>query len=433
MMNFCKKLPLIPAQSTGRDIVLLFLAGLLIRLLLMPFFCHVDFLSEMRRVHETLLTGHYYPGKTRLVVYFIEMISMRIFLPFLPDADTMFFIADGASTTAGIHAFSLFVSDPYIFRTLFLLKIPYLLFDMGTALVLYKLFIGKRHQFAAVACWLFNPVTLYAFYIFGRYESISIFFISLSIFLLKERRWLPAALMLGLAVNSREMYIFFIPLFVLSLFSRHEPWHHNIKKLAAPTGLLMLMLLGPALIQKIYHLHPFFVNKVSVVSHEIGRFWGLQINWFSPFFAGYASLCLFLIESRNRDVMYRYTLSAGLTIAWFFFCCTHSAHYASWLIIFPIVMLYFGRDTLFPFLLYCLVWILFWLFNTDAGVFTLFLASPVHKTLFAYKTIPQLYEMHAIPRGLPPLQFIRWFLHTMYAVSIGYLMIMMVKRRSDVA
>ncbi len=417
----------------GRDIVLLLLAGLLLRLLLMPFFCHVDFLSEMRRVYATLLAGHYYPGKTRLVVYFIEMAFMRIFLPFLPDADTMFFLADGESTTAGIHAFSLFVSDPYIFRTLFLLKIPYLLFDMGTAIVLYRMFAGKKHQRTAVACWLFNPVTLYAFYIFGRYESIAIFFISLSLLMLKEKRSLLAALMLGLAINSREMYVFFLPLLVLSLSSRHDTWFHNIKKITGPIVLLVFMLLAPTLIQNLLHLQPFFAGKVSVLSHEIGRFWGLQINWFSPFFAGYAALCLFLIESESRDAMHKYVLSSGLTIAWFFFCCTHSAHYASWLVIFPISLLYFNKRTLFPLCLYCLTWILFWLFNTDAGVFTLFLASPIHKTLFAFKSIPQLYEMHAIPRGLPPLQFVRWFLHTMYAVSIGYLMIMMIKRRTDEA
>ncbi len=433
-MIFCKKQnSVFTIQPLGRDIVVLFLAGLVLRLLLMPFFCHVDFLSEMRRVYATLTAGYYFPGTSRLIVYYVEMAFMQLFLPFLPHADTMFFVANGASTTAGIHAYSLFVSDPYIFRTLFLLKIPYLLFDMGTALVLYRMFAGKRQQMTAVACWLFNPVTLYAFYIFGRYESISIFFVSLSILMLREKRRLLAALMLGLAVNSREMYIFFLPLFVLALISRHNTWRENIKQFALPAVLLLLMLLAPMLIKKLFHLQPFFAGKVSVVSHEIGRFWGLEINWFSPFFAGYAALCLFLVENESWDVMYRYVLSAGLTIAWFFFCCTHSAHYASWLIIFPISMLYFGKNTLLPFFLYCFCWILFWLFNTDAGVFTLFLASPIHKTLFAFKSIPQLYEQLWMPLGLPPLQFIRWFLHTMYAVSIGYLMIMMIKRQRDVS
>lgn len=422
-----------PANRRLYCFLLIVLAGLFLRLSLMPFFCHVDFLSEMRRVHETLQVGYYYPGKTRLVVYFIELFFMRIFLPFLPDARTMFFLADGASTTAGLTSYALFVGDPFIFRTLFLLKIPYLIFDLATAGVLYRLFAQKKRQILAVACWLFNPVTLYTFYIFGRYESIGIFFIAMSIFMLQKKRVIWATVMLGMAVNSREMYVFFIPLFLLANISFSESWYGNAKKIWLPALILILMFILPTLVQKAFSLHSIFAgNGGSIVAHEIGRFWGLHLHWLSPFFAAYAVICLWLVETSMGSSLKKYVLAAGLTIGSFFFCCTNSAHYSSWLVLFPVCMLYFDRHIVFALVLFCCCWLFFWLFNTDAGVFTLFLASPIHKALFAIKTIPELYIMHAIPRGFPALQYVKWFLHTMYAVSIGYLMFKMVKRPEDV-
>jgi len=407
--------------------LLLLLAGLLVRLLLMPFFCHVDFLSEMRRVHETIVAGYYYPGKARLVVYAVEAVVMKLFLPFLPHANTMFFVADGAQSTAGLGAFSLFVSSPYIFRTLFLLKIPYLFFDLATAVVLYRMFNEKKHQLTAVACWLFNPITLYTFYIFGRYESIAIFFIAMSILMLRQKKMIWASIMLGIAVNSREMYVFFIPIFLLSQLSPERRFLENSKSIFLPTIIVCLLLILPALVQRIFSLHPFVTSSGSVVAHEISRFWGLQLNWLSPFFAAYAIICLWLIETKKTSEHLKFVVAAAMTIGIFFICCTHSAHYSSWLILYPICMLFFDRKVVFALLLFSLCWFVYWLFNTDAGVFTLFLASPVHKNLFGCKSIPQLYQFQAAGRGLPNLQFIRWFLHTMYAVSIGYLLVKMVR------
>jgi hypothetical protein len=418
--------------NSVRCFLLLLLAGLLVRLLIMPFFCHVDFLSEMRRVHETILAGYYYPGKARLVVYFVEMAFMQLFLPFLPDAQTMFFVADGASSTAGLTSYSLFVSSPCIFRTLFLLKIPYLLFDMGTAIVLFIMFKEKKQQLAAVACWLFNPVTLYTFYIFGRYESIAIFFMAMSILMVSRNRLILAAIMLGVAVNSREMYIFFIPLFLLVQISKSISWIENCKRICVSLAILVVMFVLPVFIQKFFSLHPFINSGGSVVAHEISRFWGLHLHWVSPFFALYAIICLWLIETRNPSEHFKYVAATAMTIGSFFICCTHSAHYSSWFVLYPICMLFFNRKTVFALGLFSLCWFVFWLFNTDAGVFTLFLASPLHKNLFGLKSIPQLYEYQSSLRGWPDLQFIKWFFHTMYAVSIGYLMVKMIKEPARV-
>ena len=93
----------------------LLLCGLLIRLVVMPFFCHADLLSEYRRVYMTIETGFFLPQLTRLVVYVIELATMAAVLPLLPNAGGIFYFPDLARSTAGLPEYLLFVSDPTIF------------------------------------------------------------------------------------------------------------------------------------------------------------------------------------------------------------------------------------------------------------------------------------------------------------------------------
>lgn len=407
--------------------MLLLLVGILLRLFLMPFFTHVDFLSEMRRVHEIILSGYSFPATARLVVFFIETLFMKLSLPILPDAETMFFVSKGEQATAGLNAFSLFISDPYIFRTLLLLKMPYLFFDIGTAVVLFGLLKGNKNQIMAVSIWLFNPITLYAFYIFGRFESIAIFFLAMTMYMLHRQRLFWAAAMLGMAINSRITYILLLPFFVLSLYDTTKNWFINYQRILLPSLLLSLLAIFPFMIKTLLSLQPLFPGKDPFVAGQFGRFWGLQLQWLSLFIAGYAILCLWIIEAQGKDSLYKFMLASGSCLALFLIFCTPSAHFTSWLVIFPICMYYFQRHVIFAFFLLSCCWCSFWLFNTDDGVFTMFLASPVHKSLFTIKTIPQLYEMYSIPRGLPKLEFIRWFFQTLLAVSLGYVIYKMAK------
>ena len=62
-------------------------------------------------------------------------------------------------------------------------------------------------QFLALKIWLCNPVTLYAFYLFGRFESIPIFFFALTLRLAQKQRLLAAAVALGLTLNCQNKRI----------------------------------------------------------------------------------------------------------------------------------------------------------------------------------------------------------------------------------
>ena len=95
---------------------------------------------------------------------------------------------------------------------LLLLKLPYLFFDLGTAYLLYKISKSKT----TIVLWLFNPITLYATYCMGVFDIIPVFFTVLSVYFLKQKKSLYAALALGFGVAYKTYPIFLLPFIIFS-------------------------------------------------------------------------------------------------------------------------------------------------------------------------------------------------------------------------
>ncbi len=404
----------------------LFGAGLLIRLLLMPFFAHVDFLSEYGRMYQVVATGNSTLYLGRIVVVVIEQVFLRLFLPLLPHADTMLRFNDLCQSTAGLPDYFLFVSDPQIFRTLFLLKIPYLLFDLGTALVIFRLMSGKSGQKTAFCLWLFNPITLYAFYVFGRFESIPICFLALTLLFLKEGRWTASAVSLGLALNCREIIVLYLPLFALSLFDRKWDRKSIIRQMAPAWGVLTWMTILPLWIKMRFET-PLATSAAQDMASAQALL-GMQFHWFEPFVFCYAAICLWLIEERSLDAFERFLTATGLCILSFLLVVVHSAHYVSWMVLFPITALYHGKPLVKPFVIFCACWMVTWAVQTDAGVFTLFLASPLSMNFSSFKTVLRVYETTIGPHVPIDITRLIWSMKTIYAACIAYLMVLFFRR-----
>lgn len=99
---------------------------------------------------------------------------------------------------------------------LFLLKFPYLIFDLLTGLVIYKLFNSVKTSIIALALWTFNPISLYATYMMGQFDIIPTFFIILSVYMVTKNKLDYAALSLGFGIAFKLSPIFLIiPLFIL--------------------------------------------------------------------------------------------------------------------------------------------------------------------------------------------------------------------------
>jgi hypothetical protein len=190
--------------STYRKI---FLLGILIRLLLMPFFAHGDIIAVHRRVEQVVCRGKSFLSYgPEAGVHAIESLSSKITSPVIP-----------CSTLSGIV--DSFYNAPYLNRMLFFFKLPYLLFEILYWLVMWKIFVKeddkKKRQITLFLA--LNPVMIYAVYIFGRFETYQIFFSAAVLFILSQAQkiklkdFVLVCASMALIFTIRESYLLILP------------------------------------------------------------------------------------------------------------------------------------------------------------------------------------------------------------------------------
>ncbi len=198
------------------------LAGLLIRLLLMPITAHSDLMhiywgSHLIAYHQRL------PGFQGLLRY-LHAGYLWLITPLLPPVDTLWihsaedpFLNPFVGQVLSTQGWYDFISQTEVFRTLFLLKVPYLLFDLGCAILLYRLGSDRDRARRMFTLWWLNPILLFAVYVFGRHEVIALFFVILSLYWIQRDRQNWGFLALGVAIAIRYYPVFLLPFFVFSL------------------------------------------------------------------------------------------------------------------------------------------------------------------------------------------------------------------------
>lgn len=119
-----------------------------------------------------------------------------------------------------------------LFVHLFLLRLPYLPFDIAGAFIFTKLFKTDKAKTFAFALWIFNPINLYATYLIGQFDIIPAFFILASLYqVLKrgdnptEKDFILSALFLGLGTAFK----IFPVLLIIPLASYAPKWSTRFK------------------------------------------------------------------------------------------------------------------------------------------------------------------------------------------------------------
>ena len=114
----------------------------------------------------------------------------------------------------GIEAFSGLGFDV----DLLFLKLPYLIFDLLMATLLYKVFEkNSRKAWVAFCLWLFNPVSWYTSFMIGQFDIIPTLLLVLSIYLVAKERYLLGVLSLGFGAGLKMFPLFFLPILALIL------------------------------------------------------------------------------------------------------------------------------------------------------------------------------------------------------------------------
>ena len=175
----------------------LFLLGILIRLLMMPFFAHEDILHTYRRAERLAFQGVPFYKFSDPLPHLIEGLNLKFFAIFT-----------GPDYFQNIH--QLFPYIEQLNAKLFIFKLPYLLAEIILWYCLFK-FLIKLNK-TNVLLVVFNPIMLYSVYLFGRYESFTLLAIVLLMTQLKKQiNLLKVGILLLLVVMTRFSLLMILP------------------------------------------------------------------------------------------------------------------------------------------------------------------------------------------------------------------------------
>lgn len=409
-------------QLNNRQFLIIALSSaVVIRLCLMPFFAHVDLFSEARRLFYVLDNGHYFDQGHRLVVYYIEMLFTAFSMLFIDVTEGVFHLKDPTQSTSDLVDYGFFLNDPNIYRHLFFFKLPYLLFDIATAVVIWRFIDNPAHKKIALVIWLFNPITLFATYIFGRFEVISLFFLAVTAYQLKYHRVFLASFLFAVSLHCREINLLFAPFFILAIIDFKDHLIKNITILSTSIGIIAFTFLVPAWLIRASggDLMLFVDPQATASSDAFQKMLSLGYYWFYPIIIALSALAIYAWEIGDRPHDERFVICAALAICIYFGFNVHSVHYAAWIVIFPLLAIQYGKNMSLPFTALCGVWIVMWLLKTDSGVFTLFLAAPLSTDFIGMGHFPTYFNQHLATQAIGLHQAIQ-IIRSLFLVVMGF-------------
>jgi len=338
--------------AVRRSIYKWLLIGLLIRFIFMPIASHLDLLSVYQRSSLVASGRVLWLGIGQTFVHYVHALFLLIFRPLMPYLETMLPAMTGS---ANWSIWELFVISPNIFRTLFLFKVPYLIFDLGCAFLLLAIFLKRRKGLVALKFWMLNPVVIFAAFIFSRYEPIAIFFILLSLYYARRNLLVKSLFSLGVAVVTRLYPLILLPFFVIILGKGLR----QRLKLAfwglLPLGIMIALsklfygVSGVESLAKSYHASYLMSLRFPL---------GVAYDVIFVFFAGYT--VLFLYAYFNTDHSFVNLWKSILCVLLFFFATSFfHPQYFMWLIPFLTLQVVEDKKFIGLFAIQILCWVVY--------------------------------------------------------------------------
>ncbi len=225
------------AGDATRNLALVVLAGVALRLAIMPFSMHFDAYQIYSRAHEAAYHNDWFGFTSQFIIQSLHNIWLLIVRPFLPDSGAIW---SETASTLGVGAsredYERFLAYDYLYRAIFLMKFPYVVADLGCAWTLTRLVpVGKR--VAVAAFWLLNPLVIFSSAIYGRHDSLAILLVLLSI--VAARRATDTGRIVGLALLGVATLTRFFPAIIVPLFLM--AFRRTVRQLALFLGLLIGM------------------------------------------------------------------------------------------------------------------------------------------------------------------------------------------------
>ncbi|MBN1353742.1 MAG: hypothetical protein JW994_03615 [Candidatus Omnitrophica bacterium] len=195
-------------------------------------------------------------------------------------------MAKNSGTLDYIHAFS----GLSLFKNLFLMKSPYLIFDFLIGGILLKLASGERKALSSYKLWIFNVVVLHSAYAVGQFDLIPTFFVILALLLATAK--MPYLCIISLCLGGgTKVFPFILVLPAVLLLG------NNWRKRA--------FLLFTALITTLFIYLPFYLSSGNALFDVFaqGRYYtGMtHIILSGVFFIFYIALSLNALADSKKD------------------------------------------------------------------------------------------------------------------------------------
>lgn len=327
----------------------IFLLGLLFRFLVMPFTGHWDIRGINFAVYNLPfkgITNVYEVAAKEEVEYFVNVNFGRDYFIYPP---LNYFTLAGFMTllkpfygpefVAWIEGWGnqmlKVITHPHVWRYLFLMKIPYLVFDIFLLTVLLKFFSRNKDQKLALIYWWLNPIVIYLPYIWGQFDIIPTAIMLLGVYRGVKHKPYQAALLFGLAASFKNYPLLLLP-FLAAIMGKRL-W--DMVKIFAVGILPFLLTTAP------YWNHAFF-RKTVLFSWQSQKM--LDFMWpiaaadgVYPFIIGYTLILLWTLYKLRGRVEY---LSLPMVMTLFSYYATTNFHQQWFLWILPYLVIYAVKD-----------------------------------------------------------------------------------------
>jgi len=266
-------------SSFRRTIAVLFVLGLLLRVVLMPIAFHPDLFWIT--YHAQNLASHGEVTKdlsTQPVPHLLYAATIWLFGPMLSPPEVIWpdewKLMGQEEYQGALELRTQIASAPRIHLTLFILKLPHLAFDLASAFLLLALLRKRtRGTVIAFAFWMFNPIGLYISYLYGRYDVVAAFFVLLSLYFFKRVRPFSSLAALTLALLSRVIDALLAPFFLIGALGQLKRQKRLLWGFLILGGVALLTLLSgalPRVVSLLDQAHGQFLlaAKLPIILHD---------------------------------------------------------------------------------------------------------------------------------------------------------------------
>ena len=268
--------------------------GILIRVFFMPFTFMEGLLFTYRRSAILLFSPNTGMNIEQLIIESFQSAYLFIINNIFPYFENIRNILLHEEIYWSWYNFS---TDEYVFRTLFIFKLFYFIFDIIGAFLIIRFFKNRDNKVRVFKYWMLSPLIIFIVYIIGRLDIIPIVFMILAFYLAKTGKRNLSYFVFILTILMRFFPLLILPLFIGYISKKKWDyiayWGMSLS-IFAILELLMRLLFSKSLFVSLfnsYHFRFLFTSSLGIAKYDKIIIFALV----------YLAILFFYSRSKNKD------------------------------------------------------------------------------------------------------------------------------------